>query len=174
MHLTGAWRAAFLAPLLYVGLFVIVRMLGKRTIATMNAFDLLVTVALGSTVATIVLSSEVTLAEGVLSLAIPLLLQFGAIWISSRHEPTEHLLKDHPALLVLDGQLRSDMLMHEMITEDEVREAVRKAGLGSWQLAKAVVLEVDGQISVLRMDQHFPDDESSSMRHVATEPKAGV
>lgn len=121
MHLTGAWRPAFLAPLLYVGLFIIVRMLGKRTIATMNAFDLLVTVALGSTVATIVLSSEVTLAEGILSLAIPLLLQFGAIWISSRHEGMEHLLKDHPALLVLDGQLRSDMLVHEMITEDEVR-----------------------------------------------------
>ena len=122
----------------------------------------------------IVLSSEVTLVEGFLSLAIPLLLQFGAIWISSRHEGMEHLLKNHPALLVLDGELRSEMLVHEMITEDEVREAVRKAGLGSWHLAKAVVLEVDGQISVLRMDQQFPDDESSSLRHVATEPNAIV
>ena len=171
MHLTGAWRALFIAPLLYVGLFVIVRMLGKRTIATMNAFDLLVTVALGSTVATIILSSEVTLAEGFLSLAIPLTLQFGAIWISSRHEPMEHLLKDHPALLVYDGELRRDMLEHEMITDDEVREAVRKAGLGSWHQAKAVVLEVDGQISVLRQDQQFPDDESSSLLHVAQQPK---
>jgi uncharacterized membrane protein YcaP (DUF421 family) len=58
-------RTAIVGVLAYAALVVLLRISGKRTLAKMNAFDLVVTVALGSTLATILLSKEVSLASGV-------------------------------------------------------------------------------------------------------------
>ncbi len=58
------------------------------------------------------------------------------------------------------------MMKHEMITEEEVREAVRKEGLGTLNDAKAVVLEVDGQISVLPKSARLTADETSTLHEV--------
>ncbi|HAD46718.1 MAG TPA: DUF421 domain-containing protein, partial [Alcanivorax sp.] len=60
------------------------RVSGKRTLAKMNAFDLVVTVAIGSTLATIVLSKSVALAEGLLALALLIGMQFAISWSSTR------------------------------------------------------------------------------------------
>jgi len=59
----GLLRVVVVAPLVYGGLVLIRRVLGKRTLAQLNAFDLVVTVALGSLLATILLSKTVPLLE---------------------------------------------------------------------------------------------------------------
>ncbi len=171
MHLSGAIRAAILAPIGYVLLFFCLRLAGKRTLATMNVFDLLVTVALGSTLSEIILINDVSLLQGVVALSVPLLLQFGVAWISSHSEKLERKIKDHPAMLLYKGEILHDMLGHELITEEEVREAVRKAGLSSLKEAKAVVLEVDGQISVIPEREPDYDDESSVLKTVKRRPE---
>lgn len=60
-------RTAVVGVLAYVSLVVLLRLSGRRTLSKMNAFDLVVTVALGSTFATILLNSDVSLADGVLA-----------------------------------------------------------------------------------------------------------
>lgn len=69
-------RILVVAPLAYVALVTMLRISGARTLSKLNAFDLVVTVALGSTLATVLLSGDVSLAEGVLALAVLVLLQF--------------------------------------------------------------------------------------------------
>jgi uncharacterized membrane protein YcaP (DUF421 family) len=61
-------RTLVVGVLAYVALVVFLRISGKRTLSKMNAFDLIVTVALGSTLATVTLSKEVALADGALAL----------------------------------------------------------------------------------------------------------
>ena len=68
-------RVAVIGASAYVTVVVVLRLSGKRTLAKLNAFDLVVTVALGSTLATILLSSDVSWAEGALALAMLALLQ---------------------------------------------------------------------------------------------------
>ena len=63
--LTGVVRVLFVGVAAYAALVIFLRISGKRTLSKMNAFDLVVTVALGSTLATVVLSKDVALAEGV-------------------------------------------------------------------------------------------------------------
>ncbi len=63
-------RTLLIGVLAYLSLIIMLRVSGKRTLAKMNAFDLVVTVAIGSTLATIVLSKSVALAEGLLALAL--------------------------------------------------------------------------------------------------------
>jgi beta-lactamase regulating signal transducer with metallopeptidase domain len=61
----GVWRTLLVGLCAYVLLILVLRTTGKRTLSKMNAFDLIVTVALGSTLATVILSKDVALAEGV-------------------------------------------------------------------------------------------------------------
>jgi hypothetical protein len=66
----GLLRTLVVGVLAYVVLVGFLRLSGKRTLSKMNAFDLVVTVALGSTLATILLSKDVALAEGALAFAL--------------------------------------------------------------------------------------------------------
>ena len=67
----GLVRVVVAGTCAYAALVLLLRISGKRTLAKLNAFDFVVTVALGSTLATVVLSSSVALAEGVVALALP-------------------------------------------------------------------------------------------------------
>ena len=65
-------------------LLLLLRVSGKRTLTRMNAFDLVVTVALGSTLATVLLTKSVALADGLVAFAVLILLQYGLTWLSVR------------------------------------------------------------------------------------------
>ena len=66
----GLVRIVVVGTAAYAALVLILRVSGKRTLAKLNAFDLVVTVALGSTLATVLLSKSVALAEGLLGFAL--------------------------------------------------------------------------------------------------------
>ncbi len=67
---SGLLRTVVVGVLAYVALVALLRVSGKRTLSKMNAFDFVVMVALGSTLATILLSKNVALAEGVVAFAV--------------------------------------------------------------------------------------------------------
>jgi uncharacterized membrane protein YcaP (DUF421 family) len=133
----------------YVALIAMVRLSGKRTLAKMNAFDLIVTVALGSTLSTILVSRETPLADGVLALGLLVGLQFAVAWSSVRWRSFERVVKSEPTLLVFRGEIRSADLRRQRVSREELRAAVRGAGLPDISDAGAVVLETNGAFSVV-------------------------
>lgn len=146
----GLGRVAMVGGLAYLALVLLLRVSGKRTLSKMNAFDLVVTVALGSTLATIILSKEVALAEGILALALLIALQFVVAWLSVRSRAVSGFVKAEPALLLYRGRFLHDALRRERVTGEEVRAAVRANGLPALDEAEAVVLETDGSFTVVR------------------------
>jgi uncharacterized membrane protein YcaP (DUF421 family) len=172
MHLAGVWRVLILAPLGYVAIAVVIRLAGKRVLANMNPFDLLVDVAIGSTIAVIVLDETITVWQGTFALIVPLALQFAIAWITSHSRKFEKAVKQHPTMLLEDGEMLPETMHHEMITDEEVREAARKAGMGSLREARAIVLEVDGTISVVRQTDARHPEETSTLHGVKRSPAA--
>jgi uncharacterized membrane protein YcaP (DUF421 family) len=96
-------RVLAMGALAYPALILMLRWSGKRTLAKLNAFDLVVTVALGSTLATILLSADVSLAEGVTALALLVTLQFTVAWWSARIRLVRRTVKSEPTLLLHRG-----------------------------------------------------------------------
>jgi uncharacterized membrane protein YcaP (DUF421 family) len=133
----------------YLALILILRSAGKRTLSQMNAFDFIVTVALGSTLATILLSREVSLVEGIVALALLVGLQYVITWTSLRSRTVARLAKSEPAALVYRGQLLRDAMARERVLETELQAAVRERGLGTLEEADLIVLETDGTLSVI-------------------------
>lgn len=146
----GLGRVLVVGPLAYAALVAILRISGKRTLTKLNAFDLVVTVALGSTLATVLLSKSVALAEGVLAMALLVFLQFAITWLAVRVSWVNGLIKSEPTLLVHNGRFLEQALAAQRVTKDDVLSALRCSGAGDLTEINAVVLETDGSMSVLK------------------------
>lgn len=144
------FRTAVIGVLAYAGLVALLRITGRRTLSKMNAFDFVVTVALGSTLATILLSKDVSLAQGVLALALLIGMQYAVTWSSVRTRWVRSLVTGEPALLLYRGKYLANALRSTRVTREEVQAAVRSAGLAALDEVEAVVLETDGSFSVVR------------------------
>lgn len=142
-------RTIVVGVLAYLSLLVFLRVSGRRTLSKMNAFDFVVTVALGSTLATILLNRNVALAEGATALALLIVLQFVITWTSVRAAWVRRLVTGDPILLFYRGATLPGAMRRSRVTEDEVRAAVRGASIASMDDVEAVVLETDGSFSVL-------------------------
>ncbi len=147
---SGLVRVLVVGVLAYAGLVLMLRISGNRTLSKLNAFDLIVTVALGSTLASILTSSSVVLAEGLLALALLIGLQFGVTWLSVRSPTVAGLVKAEPTLLLYRGDFLHHGMHRARVTEGEVRAVVREQGVGSLDEVEAVVMETDGSLSVVK------------------------
>lgn len=146
----GLLRILIVGMLAYIALVCLLRLSGKRTLSKMNAFDLVVTVALGSTLATVLLDRSIALAEGVLAFALLTALQFTITCSSVRARWVRRIVKAEPQLLLHEGQFLKGALGRTRVTEEEILAAVRGAGMPSLEDVRAVVLETDGSFSVIR------------------------
>ena len=142
-------RVALIGPLAYGSLVLFLRLSGKRTLAKLNAFDFVVTVALGSTLATVLLSSDVSFAEGALGLALLVALQYVVATASRRFPAVRRLVKSEPQLVMRNGALLHDVLRKERLNVEEVSQALRQSGIADMSGVAAVVLETDGSLSIL-------------------------
>jgi uncharacterized membrane protein YcaP (DUF421 family) len=146
----GLGRVLVVGTLAYVALVVVLRISGKRTLTKLNAFDLVVTVALGSTLATVLLSKSVALAEGVLAMALLVFLQFAITWLSVRSSRFQQVVKSEPTLIMHQGRFLDGAMRTQRITREEIMAALRSNGLADAADVAAVVLETDGTIAVIK------------------------
>ena len=146
----GLARVLIIGTLAYAALIALLRLSGKRSLSKMNAFDLVVTVALGSTFATVILDNSIPLAEGVLALALLIVLQFVITWLSVRFEWVQDLVKSEPTLLVRDGNYLREAMRAQRVTKEEIEAALRENGTSDVAEADCVVLETDGSLSVIQ------------------------
>ena len=101
---SGIVRTFVVGTLAYVFLVGSLRVSGKRTLAKLNAFDLVVTVAYGSTLATVLLSEKVALAEGVAALLLLIALQYLVTALSVRSRAFARAVRSEPSLLLRNGE----------------------------------------------------------------------
>lgn len=160
---TSLGRVLIVGVLAYSAMVFLLRISGKRTLSKMNAFDFIVTVALGSTLATVLLSEDVALAEGILAFALLIFLQYIITWLSVRSSTVFQLIKAKPELLFYQGQFLKSVMKQERVNEAEIRAAIRTSGIARLEDVAAVVLETDGTFTVL---SNLADGSSSSLANV--------
>lgn len=145
----GLLRIIVISIISYPALILMLRVSGKRTLGKMNAFDLVITVALGSTFATVLLNKDVPLAEGLLALGMLIVLQFGVTWISVRSPTVRRLVKSQPTVLARSGAILDQAMRDQRVTHDELDAALREHGVRRVADAACVMLETDGTLSVV-------------------------
>jgi uncharacterized membrane protein YcaP (DUF421 family) len=167
---TVAGRTLIVGVLAYAILVIWLRVSGKRTLSKWNAFDFIVTIALGSTLASILTSKNVALTQGALALGLLVALQFVITWLSVRMAWVRRLVKAEPTLLLDDGRICHKALRKQRVTESELRAAVRANGIAALEDVAAVVLETDGTFSVIKRSD---GDSRSALEDVPRVERSG-
>ncbi len=152
----------------YPLLILVLRLGGKRTLSKMNAFDFVVTVAIGSLVASTV-TSGTPVVNGVAAVAMLVALQTFVTWVSVRSNSFEALLKSRPTLVFHGGQFMEDAMRRERVTREEIRTALRNDGVSQVEGISAVVLESDGTFSVMNSVDSGKAEALSGVRGAAKE-----
>ena len=156
------WSVLLKGVVAYLALVLILRLSGKRTLSKMNAFDFVVTVALGSTLASTILGDR-SLTEGVAALALLIGFQYVITWSSVRWQWFQGLVKSQPTLVFFQGEFLDAAMTAERVTTEEVRDAIRAQGHASTESIAAVVLETDGSFTVVR---GLPEGAASALANV--------
>jgi uncharacterized membrane protein YcaP (DUF421 family) len=170
---SGIARVVLVGVPAYVALVLLLRVSGKRTLSKMNAFDFVVTVALGSTLASILTSESVAWTEGVLALALLIGLQLVVAWAAARWDGVDALVKAEPALVYHQGRFLHGAMRRERVTKSEILAAVRAANMSSTEAVEAVVLETAGEFSVVRRPDHAPHGTAVGVHDALGPTRAG-
>ena len=142
-------RTFIITILAYLIMIVTLRVSGKRTLSKMNAFDFIVTVALGSSLATVALNKSVPLADGALVFFLLIFLQLVITWLSVRVKKVKKIVTSQPTLLLFKGKILDDMLKKERITIEEIYMTAREKGISELQDIDVIVLETTGDITII-------------------------
>jgi len=149
----GGWtpivRILIVGTAMYVSLVLFLRLSGARSIANMNVFDFVVTVAIGSAFGRAITAKTVALAEAVTAFVLLIGLQFVVAQIKTRVPPFERWVTNRPKLLYFRDEFQDDTMANQRVTESELRSAVRKSEHGSMDDIDAIVLESTGEVAVI-------------------------
>jgi len=137
------------AIIVYVLIIVYIRILGKRSTSELNNFDWIVTVSVGSIVASTIILEDISVTEGGLSVFILMLLQFIVTKLMYKSKSIREVIKSTPQLLLFEGEFIEGNMKKERILKPEVYAAIRQSGLKSVNQIYAIVLETNSKISVI-------------------------
>jgi uncharacterized membrane protein YcaP (DUF421 family) len=146
-HQLGAVAAR--GTITYFAVVVALRLVGEQALAQMSAYDLICTIALGSFVASVTFAQDISVLDGLAAIIAVLALQELLRWLQFRFRKVRRFVREEPCVVVWEGRILEDRLSRFKISREEVRAAIRRGGLASLQEAQAVVLENDGNWSVI-------------------------
>jgi len=142
-------RSFVLALLAYIALVFLLRISGKRTLSKLNVFDFVFVVALGSTLATTILSPGTTLADGLMAFIVLIGLQISLSLLCVHSHRIDLIVNGEPTLLMHKGNFLDDAMKRERVTKEEVNSALREQGIRTYEKVDSIVLETDGTFSVV-------------------------
>ena len=133
----------------YIALIFFLRVSGKRTLSKLNASDFVITVALGSTFGSFILSKDISLSEGLTGLAVLIWLQHMISWLTVRSDFIKGVVRGEPTLVYYNGEYLKDAMKRSRVVESEIEQSVRNEGHANLEDVGAVILETDGSFSII-------------------------
>lgn len=138
------------ATVLFGFLWFITRVVGKRELGQLSAFELVLLVTMGDLVQQGITEEDYSVTGAVLAVGTFALLTVGLSYVSWRVPRSRRLLEGQPAVVVHNGQMLEDVMRLERLTDTELLEAARKEGIRDVTDVELAVLENDGTLSFFR------------------------
>ncbi len=153
LNLFGGWgqvvTVLFNTVVLYAYVILLLRIGGKRTSGKIATFDFGSIIVIGPLIATTILSSTVTLVDGLAALTAFVALQWLVSYLATRSAVFARIVTSPPTVLFSDGAFLRENIAAQRVHEDEIVAHIRGAGHAGTDTVKAVVLESTGDLSVV-------------------------
>jgi uncharacterized membrane protein YcaP (DUF421 family) len=140
-----------LRPLIvYLALVVLLRVFGKRELAQLNPFDLVVLLSLSNTVQNAIIGADNSLAGGLIGAATLLTVNYVVVRFVFRHRRLDQLLEGSPQVLIDRGEIDKGALAKELMSVSELAIVAHRQGLHSLDEVERCVLEPGGTFHMVR------------------------
>lgn len=133
----------------FVFLFVLTRVIGKRELGKLQPFDLMLLIVLGDALQQGMTQDDYSVTGALLIVGTFAVLQVSLSWISYRYPRTRPVLEGGPIIVLQDGKIIERNLKRERLTMDDITEGARKQGIAHLDDVDYAVLETDGTLSFL-------------------------
>lgn len=142
---------------IYLALMLCTRLAGLRSFSKMSSFDFAITVALGSLVASVLLSKDPPLVQGGMGLGVLFGIQFVVSFLRTRSSGFAQVVDNDALLLMVGTNVLQENLETARVTKNDLRSKLREANVVHPGQVRAVVMESTGDISVLHTGPDGPD-----------------
>ncbi len=133
---------------IYIAVIVFTRLFGKRSFSKMSSFDFAMTVAVGSIIATTILSPSVSLLDGIVGLFFTYFLQLSAAYLR-RYNFFRKMIDNKPLLLMDGSEILWNNLKKARVTEGDLLSKLREANVLKLDQVRAVIFETTGDMAVI-------------------------
>src|SRR5260221_1986035 len=133
--------------IVYIFLIVGLRLSGKRELAQLNPFDLIVLLTLSNTVQNAIIGNDNSVTGGIIGAASLLAVNYLVVRFLYDHRKIDQLVEGRADVLIEDGKVHEHKLKRELITKEELAAAARKQGFDSLSEVRRCVLEPGGTLS---------------------------
>jgi uncharacterized membrane protein YcaP (DUF421 family) len=138
------------ASVIFVALYLLVRLMGKRELGQMTPFELIVLVVIGDLIQQGVTQNDFSLTGAVIAIATIAFWALVMSWASYLWPRAERLLEGEPRVIVRDGELLTGNLRRNRLTRNEIESEMRLAGIARMSDVKWAILEPRGKISFIQ------------------------
>jgi uncharacterized membrane protein YcaP (DUF421 family) len=149
------------AAVVYLFLWFITRVIGKKELGSMSPFELVVLVTMGDLIQQGVTQEDYSVTGAMLVIGTFALLLVFFSTVSFRFRRTRPVLEGMPVVVVQNGAMREDVMAYERLDQDELFQALREQGIQDLSEVSFGVLEPDGRFSFFTADEHEPAPEKS-------------
>lgn len=149
------------AAVVYLFLWFITRVIGKKELGSMSPFELVVLVTMGDLIQQGVTQEDYSVTGAMLVIGTFALLLVFFSTISFRFRRTRPVLEGMPVVVVQGGRMRREVMAYERLDEDELFQAMREQGIDDLATVRFGVLEPDGRFSFFTDEEHEPAPEKS-------------
>lgn len=140
------------ATVMFVVLYGLLRLLGKRELGQMTPFELILIVVMGDLIQQGVTHNDFSLTGAVLAIGTFAFWGLMMSWLTYLSPRAEKWLEGEPRVIIRDGELLADNLRRDRMTRAEVEAEMRLAGIGSMKDVAWAILERQGKISFIKRD----------------------
>ncbi len=144
---------ALRATVIFVALYLLVRLMGKRELGQMTPFELIVLVVIGDLIQQGVTQNDFSLTGAVIAVSTIAFLALLMSWAAYLWPRAERLLEGEPRVIVRDGELLQHNLRRNRLTLSEIESEMRLAGIGRLTDVAWAILEPRGKISFIQRSE---------------------
>ena len=143
------WEFVLRAAIVYVFLLILLRLTGKRQVAQITPFDLVLLLVLSNAVQNSMNGGDNSALGGMISAVTLIVLNYLVAYATQRSRRIEILIEGRPEVLARDGKVYWDVMRRSHVTEQELQAAAREQGCENIEHIHLATLENNGRISIL-------------------------
>ncbi|OLF35862.1 DUF421 domain-containing protein [Psychrobacter sp. Cmf 22.2] len=141
----------------YIGLMTFTRLMGLRSFSKLSSHDFAMTVAIGSILASTVLSDTPSLLQGLCAVGALFVIQGLVSMIRRKIKPLKALIDNQPIILMAHGEYFWDNLKEANLSTSDVQQVLRRNSIKSKSEVFVVIMETTGDMSVIKNNNVTPD-----------------